>query len=214
MTKSGRYELVPNPTSVKREMERISTRSQLTQRLHELERINKNVKADSYDEVELGGRIVPKYLADEIEYSKRVVNDDRRRARQANYPSWDEMDVRERAAHQSDGNIGDLRGSYTSPDDLDDLTDMHYAESDANYMRKYISTWHEYCVVRSYEDDVVNNIEWLMENRPGAIREILDRGYIQAKIDYIYEDSADLNDLRVRHNNIVEFWQDMRAKYE
>ena len=214
MRTSGRYDLVPNNTSVEKEMERIYSRQQLYQRVKELRRIQKGVNPNAWNETELAGAIVPQYLASEIKYTKKVVNEERRKARYQIYPGWDEMEPREQAQYAADGNIGELTGTYVNADDLEDLTDMEYNESDSAYMAKYISVWHEYCVVREYEQQVVDDIEWLLQNRPGAIREILERRYVQATIDYVYSDSADLTDLKLRHNNIVDFWSDMRAHYE
>lgn len=213
MKKSGKYELVPNLTSVEKEKERIKTRNDLYQREKELKRINLYVAPDAQDPIEYKGAVVPRYLAREIENTKHVINAERRKARYQLYPGWDEMTPFEQAKHEVDGNIGDLEGDYSTPDDFDDLKNQQYSENDAAYFSKYIAIWHEYCVVRKYEQQVVDDIEWLLDNRPGVIRMILDRGYVQAQIEYIYDISADLSDLLVRHNNIVDFWQDMREYY-
>ena len=213
LEKSGRFDLVPNKTSMQVEMGRINSRDQLYQRVKELRRILKSVKPDAQNPVEYMGAVVPLYMKREIEGAKRIINAERRKSRYANFPGWDEMTPRERVQAETSGNIGDLQGEYSTPDDLDDLTSQRYAESDANYMRKYIDVWHDYCVVRKYEQQVVDDIEWLIDNRPNAIREILDRGYIQAQIDYIYSESDDYTDTLTKHNNIVDFWRDMREYY-
>lgn len=213
MKKSGKYELVPNTTSVEQEKSRIHIRNDLYQREKELRRINLSVAPDAQDPIEYKGAVVPRYLAREIENTKHVINRERRKARYEMYPGWDEMTPFEQAEHMADGNIGDMEGDYFTPDDFDDLKNHQYSENDATYFANYIKVWHEYCVVPKYEQEVVDNIEWLLNNRPGVIRMILDRGYVQAKIEYIYGWSADMTDVFTRHHNIVEFWQDMRDNY-
>ena len=213
MRKSGKYELVPNLTSVEKEKERIKTRNDLYQREKELRRINLSVAPDAQDPIEYKGAVVPRYLAREIENTKHVINAERRRVRYKLYPGWDEMTPFEQAKHEVDGNIGDLEGDYSTPDDFDDVKDQQYSEKEFNYVTNYTSVWHEYCLIRKYEQQVVDDILWLYENRPGAITEILAKGYIQAQVEYIYVDSADMTDSYIRHHNIVDFWQDMRENY-
>lgn len=215
MEKSGIYDLVPKKTTVAAEKTRIHSRDQLYQREKELRRILKSVKPDAWETVEVAGAIVPKYLIREIKLAERTVNAERRKTRMALFPGWDEMNPWEKAEAQASGNIGDLQGEYTSPDDLEDLITQKYAETYAAYFDRYIETWHEHCLIRQYEDAVVENIEWLMDNRPDAVRQILDRGYQQAKIEYIWDSEFnDFTELLSHHHAIVDFWEDMREYYE
>lgn len=210
----GVFDYIPRKTTVEKEMGRIHTRQDLYQREKELLRILKTNNPDAQNPVEYMGRIVPKYLAKEIEYAKRVINAERRKSRLANYPSWDEMTAQERAEAKAKGNIDDLHGEYYSGEDLEDLVDQKYRESDAAYFQEYVDAWHAYCAIRSFEDEVVENIEWLLDNRPGAIRQILDRGDYQAKIEYIYEQDMNFGTMLAHHRVIIDYWERMREFYE
>lgn len=222
---SGAYDLVPNETSLEWEMANIGTAVELEQRVNQLRRISQNVRDDSYTPVEYYGATVPRYLANEIENTKKIVNLARRKALMSSYPGWDEMGERQRSTIEATGNMGELRGRYVSGEDLQDLIAMHYHETDTSYMEQYIAEWHKYCVVREYEEKVVDDIRYIVNNHPDALRTILDMGYQQAQIDYIYLDtppaegsglsmSASWVDIGTRHRDIVSFWANMRSRLE
>lgn len=204
----GEYDLVPSKTTLAKEMGRIGTRQELYQRERRLRRIARD---DQQLPVDYYGNEVPRYLAEQMEMEKRDVNDARKKAREGNY-DWDNMDEVERATAKARGNIGELEGEYRTPEDLQNLIDMHYAETDASYMEQYIAEWQRYCVIREYEQEVIDNINWLVDNKPDALRRILERGYIQALIEYIYPVSSDMSlDVYSRHKNIVEFWREAKT---
>ena len=214
MINSGLYDFTPNKTSLKHEMGRIRTAKELKRRIEELNRIHQDVNPYSFEPVDRQGRIVPRYLAEEIRSAMSDVDLEHRQLRASLFPGWGSMSSQQQAYHAAGSNISDLGGEYMTGDDLEALLNERYAETDAAYFENYIEAWHEYCTLRSSEQEVVDNIRWLLDNRPGAIREILARGDIRANIDYIYEQSADFTEIRLRHQNIIDFWEDMRASYE
>ena len=205
----GEYDDVPNRTTLRTEMERIGTRQQLQTRIEQLKRIRRD---DQQQPVDYYGLEVPRWQAEELARLEKRERETRQELRDS--MGYDNMDEVERATARARGNIGDLKGVYRTADELDELTSMYYAESDAGLMKNYIETWKQYCVVKEYEEEVIENIQWLMENRPDALRRILERGYSQATIEYIYPTSADMTPLIVRHNNIVAFWREaVQGKY-
>lgn len=205
----GEYDDVPNRTTLRTEMERIGTRQQLQTRIEQLKRIRRD---DQQQPVDYYGIEVPRWQAEELARLEKRERETRQELRES--MDYDNMDEVERATARARGNIGDLKGSYRTADELDELTSMYYAESDAGLMKNYIETWKQYCVVKEYEEEVIENIQWLMDNRPDALRRILERGYSQATIEYVYPTSADMTPLIVRHNNIVAFWREaVQGKY-
>ena len=214
LKKSGLYDAVPNKTSVAKEKERIHTVQDLELRISEMERIFKKNKPNAHDPVEFRGLVVPRYYAEEMINLEFIKNADRRETRKADFEDWDKLTPQEQALHIASGNVADLYGTYVHPDDLDDLVDMEYLEKDAAYMSKYISAWREHCIFEDLEDDVIENIEWLYANRPDVIRHELDKGNLNAKIDFVYRDSADLSPVKDRQESVVKYWSDLRKEYE
>lgn len=210
-----KYDFIPNKITMKQAKEVIGTRNQLYQYIKRLDRISRPDAGDvvTISDPLFGEYNVPKYHRNELNNLRKTKDRERRDLLYKLYPGWDEMSAMEQAKHMVDGNIAPLEGTYYTGDDIDDLVSMEYSESEFNYVTNYLSVWHEYCVVHKYEQQVVDDIMWLYESRPGALTEILARGYVQAKVEYIYEDSADMTDIYIRHHNIVEFWQDMRDNY-
>lgn len=205
----GEYDNVPNRTTLRTEMERIGTRQQLQTRIDQLKRIRRD---DQQQPVDYHGLEIPRWQAEELARLEKRERETRQELR--DLMDYENMDEVEKATARARGNIGDLKGAYRTADELDELTSMYYAESDAGLMKNYIETWKQYCVVKEYEEEVIENIQWLMENRPDTLRRILERGYSQATIEYVYPTSADMTPLIVRHNNIVAFWREaVQGKY-
>ena len=154
---------------------------------------------------------VPKYLKDQIQNYVEENNAQRKMSREGNY-EWDSMSPAEKAVAESRGNVGELKGEYQTGQDLRDLERQHYHETDIRYMDNYISAWEQYCILdEGTSHQVIEDIRWIVENKPDTLRKILDRGYSYAQIDYIYPNSADQSaNVYTRQNLIQDFWHDVR----
>lgn len=205
----GYYDYIPARTSLDFEMHNIYTREDLKRRLRELRKISDTSKQEP---IEFRGHVVPLYLKEEILNYERAINRKHEDVKDTIY-NWEEMTPQQQSMAIARGNISRLEGNYYTGEDLSALQSQYYAETDNAYFEKYIAEWHKYCVVKSYEEEVVDNIEWLMANRPGALRFILEEGDSEAQIEYIYEWSADFTNIATRHSEIVRFWARKRLEY-
>ena len=148
----------------------------------------------------------------EIATNKRAIN--RARARVADKIGLDDMDEREAARAVDQVNVSGLKGDYRTPEDLSDLVKMRSKESPSSYWQNYSAAWNEYAVVAK---EGVNRIlkRFLLEE-PDTLREILDIGYDEAQIEYIYPDNKSvyrsIPEL-TRHRNIQMFWDEMEYKH-
>lgn len=148
----------------------------------------------------------------EISTNKRAIN--RARARVADKIGLDDMGEQEAARAVDQVNVSGLRGDYRTPEDLSDLVKMRSKESPSSYWQNYSAAWNEYAVVSKAE---VNRIlkRFIIE-APETLRIILDIGYDEAQIEYIYADSKSVYKnipMETRHRNIVDFWGEMEAEH-
>ena len=148
----------------------------------------------------------------EIATNKRAIN--RARARVADKIGLDGMEEKEAARAVDQVNVSGLKGDYRTPEDLSDLVKMRSKESPSSYWQNYSVAWNEYAVVAK---EGVNRIlkRFLLEE-PDTLREILDIGYDEAQIEYIYADSKSVYKhipVESRHRNIVDFWDEMEAEH-
>lgn len=141
------------------------------------------------------------------------INSNRKKLRDKLYPNWNDMSAQEKALASVLGNVDEMHGTYETSEDMEDLEHQFESEQESTYVTNYLKEWHEYCVIKEFEQQVEDDLIWLRDNRPGAITEILNSGDIRATIEYIYPHSADFTDIYTRHHNIIDFWEDMTWEY-
>lgn len=202
MQKSGLYDVVPNKTSVDREMGLIETRDELRQREKELGRILVKNRADALEPVEKDGLVIPMYLDREIKLAVRAINERRRKIRTKLFGEFEELSNREAATRMANKNIRDVNEEYyTDGDDLDDLFEEKYPKT-FQYAENYKQVWMEY----NGDATVPDIIDWFAENEPDELAAIFESGADEVDIHYIYVVSADKTPVIVRHNNVLRFW--------
>lgn len=202
------YDDIPLRTNLLDEMERLQTVGDLSERIQKLKKIS---NPEQQEMVVFEGKRVPRYQAEEIEFYLRENNARRKSVRDSNY-NWETMTPQQRAVAEARGNVGELKGSYYSGQDLKDLETQYYYETDERYMSVYISEWENYCVLGDdVKEQVIEDIRWIVENKPGTLRKVIERGLSETQINYIYKDSTDKGlNVYKRHEIIMNFWRDVR----
>ncbi|MBR2553453.1 MAG: hypothetical protein IKE94_01215 [Aeriscardovia sp.] len=217
MERSGLYDLLPNRTSVEREMALIETRGELRQRIKELGRILVKNKKDAQKPVELlsneTGELVtaPKYLIDEIKLAVRSINERRSKLRLDILGSSEWVNTPEYVTGISGKNLKDIDEThYQDGDDLDDLWEEEYPHTFA-YAEQYKVTWMEYNGNRMVSDI----IDWFARYEPEALKRIFESGDDEVDIHYIYPDykSYDKTPMIIRHNRIIAYWNEAYREY-
>lgn len=208
MEKSGKYQAVPNRTTVEREMGLIETADELRQREKELGRILVKNKKDATEAVKYNNVIVPKYLANEIKLAIRAINERRAKIRAELFGDFEQMTARERATRMANKNLKDVNEEYyTDGDDLDDLFEEKYPKT-FDYANRYKSVWRDF----NGDESVPEIIDWFAENAPEQLKLIFESGADEVDINYIYPMSADKTPEIIRHNNVVRFWNEEYRK--
>lgn len=148
----------------------------------------------------------------EIATNKRAISRERRKV--ASKIGLDDMDESQAARATDQVNVAPLKGDYRTAEDLVDLVRMRSMETPSVYWENYSSVWNENAVVPR---ESVNRIlrRFLME-KPEALRTIMDIGYDEAQIEYIYADERSVYrniPKESRHRNISSFWDEMESEY-
>lgn len=148
----------------------------------------------------------------EIATNKRAIARERRKV--AVKIGLDDMDEAQAVRATDQVNVAPLKGDYRTAEDLSDLVRMRSKESPSTYWENYSSVWNENAVVPR---ESVNRIlrKFLME-KPEALRTIMDIGYDEAQIEYIYADERSVYrniPMETRHRNITSFWDEMEGEY-
>ena len=225
MDKSGLYDVLPNRTSVEREMELIETRDELRQRERELGRILVKNKQDALDPVYMDGVVAPKYLTDEIKLAVRTINERRKQQREALLArgntfrvseditpiTYEDMTPAQEYTMYSNKNLQDLHEEdYFDGDDLDDVWSEMYPQT-YKYAENYKAAWEEY-----NGDPIVSEvIDYMAEHYPEELNMIFESGDDEVDINYIYsnEKSSDRTPMTLRHDNIIRYWNDVYYTY-
>ena len=193
---------VPKRLTLLGEMENIRTRQDMERRAREIQLFSQR---EMQEPVEYKGFVVTRYQAEMVEKYKNDLNELQKYVRTSLY-DWDNMTEQQRATAESTGNISELKGSYWSGEDLQDLINRYYAQTDAAYFEKYIDVWHEYCTLgQAEEDEVARIITRIMRRKPGLMRILLE-GWFECQISYIYDTKTDWHSLHSRHEEIFDFW--------
>lgn len=213
MEKSGNYDLLPNKTSMEREMGLIETRDELYQRERELGRILVKNRPDAQKPVSIttdnGVFIVPEYMRNEIKLAVRAINDRRREQREKLFPEG--ITQEERLTYLSGKNLKDLdEDYYYDGDDLDDVWSAMYPQT-YKYAEQYKAVWMEY----NGDPIVPEIIDWFADNEPDELAFLFESGYDEVDIHYIYsmDKSSDRTPMVIRHNNILRFWNNQYRQY-
>lgn len=212
--------MVPNHTSVAREMELITTRDQLRTRVSQLRRILKGVRPANQDVVTLPtGQTAPRWFRDEVRRAHRLNQRNREELRVALYPDWEDMSGAQRATAQADKNIAPLdeEETYYTPRGLDDLTRERYL-NDYVYMSQYLDVWAQFHSTNPGYQFVVDTVRELVRDNPGFLRRVLEEDHDEATPEYLYPEfgsrrvSAYREPFAQRSNNVVRFWQRVRER--
>ena len=151
----------------------------------------------------------------EIATTKRAI--ERKRRKVVEELGLDKIEgTRERAVREDQVNVADLKGRYTTPEDLVDLMKMRSREQPDSYWANYTSAWEQYAEEGLDKESVLWVLRQFLEYKPHELRVIHDTGYDEAQIEYIYPDQTSVYrniPEATRHANIVIFWDEMHGKY-
>lgn len=204
MKNSGKYDVVPNYVSYENEKKGIHTRYELYQREKELNRILLKNNSKAQDVVTVNDVTMPRYLKDEIRYSKQAINRRRENLIHRLYPDFDEMSRPEQGSVLANKNLNKVKGNYFTPEDLDLLKSQQYINYDYQ-MDIYISEWENL----SDNRDVPRIINRFRHENPQAFYEIMEREDMETSLDYIYPPgrSANMEAMASRHKKVIDYWE-------
>lgn len=217
MAESGDYTVVPNPTSIEKELGLISDKRTYNQRVNQLERIT---DSDAADVVTRYGVVVPRYMRDEIYNITRQAN-----VRRASYlldffPDWDLMTAPEKATAYSNRNLEPLyEEDYYSSNMFDLLLEEAYPNM-PDKAKAYINVWLD----MTEDEDIASMIMEMAEKNPDGFRKLMESPDDEKEIEYIYPDefrtgrkgsfsnfnykrtSAFKDDYTIRIDNASSYW--------
>lgn len=228
MARSGKYDSLPNYTDVESEKAHIRTRQQLVTREKQLGRILKKNNPNADKPVEVNGLVVPQYLKKEIQYTARMINDERKQYRESLFGDFEGMSAVRQAQVVANKNLADVHvEDYVTGDDFDDLLSELYPDL-RDYVDKYLNVWEDF----GGDEEVVRIIERFGEENPEKFKEIIEGDYDETQIDYIYptkastgpyrnrhgynyanKGSANLTPMVNRYENVVRFWKNMESRW-
>ena len=148
----------------------------------------------------------------EIATNKRAISRERRKV--AAKIGLDDMDEAQAARATDQVNVAPLKGDYRTAEDLSDLVRMRSKETPTVYWENYSAAWNIYAVVP--KESVNRILRRFLFEKPDSLRIILDIGYDEAQIEYIYVDYQSVYKnipIETRHRNIVAFWDEMEGEY-
>lgn len=211
MAASGKYDVVPNPTTMARERELISNARDLSTRIKQLRRVLTTVKKGSQNVVTFKGIKMPKYMKDEIRNIVRDLNKERKQLREELFPDWDELSPRQRATAQSDRNLNDLHEEdYTTAEDFDDLNDEKYPNM-PRQAEIYIDTW-----LNNGENPEIPKLIREMAQCEYGFKLLMESPDIEKEVRYIYPDDKNTpykEPYSIRISKATQYWLDMYADY-
>lgn len=214
MKRQHHYDYVPSKLELQETMKQIHTQEEYEMTLYDIKDIQRRRNPEAWTPVDYHGRIIPKYMQEQIEKQQQRINVGNESVRSKIYPEWDNMTPQEQAVAYANGNLMDIQGEYYSNEDLDDLISQYYSTTASTYFDNYLSAWEEHCVLNSsLKRKVIEIIQWFQSNRLDALREIFDGYRIEKEIEYIYPGSAVFADLKERHDNVLAFWEEMQEQY-
>ena len=209
MQKSNKFTVLPNKTSVDREMGLIETRDELRQRVKELESILISNNPNANDIAFIGQEVAPKYLANEMKLALKTINERRAKQRRQLF-SDDAMEAFEYARKVANKNLHQLHEqNYVNGDDFDDLLEEKYPNT-FKYAETYKQVWIQY----NGDATIPDIIDWFAMHEPDELALIFESGADEVDVHYIYPMSADKTPVIIRHNNILRFWNAQYRKFK
>lgn len=208
---SRSFDEIPRHTSVQREMRKIENYEELEKRIFDLESIT---YAGSDVPVMFRGKIVPDYMVQLIEDLELEVDEERRANRDKLYKDWDKLSPQKRAEARIHTNIDLLNKDEVSAEYQEALEEERLSEKDANYIANYESEWMDLAIDKKIRDEVVEDLEWIYENSPGALKYLTKRGDEETVIEYIYLVSAYQESFENRKRHIQRYWKQVREHLE
>lgn len=156
------------------------------------------------------GKIMPEFMAQQIEKLESDIDAKHLQRREKLYGNWESMSELERSIARTKAGVEELSKTESSGEYLNSLIDQLSSERESQFIANYEAEWTKYCVVPNKREKVLNDIEYIADNYPDAIQDVLDIGFKEAQIEYIYEDSTYKGETKTRHNRVVDFWHDLR----
>ena len=156
------------------------------------------------------GKIMPEFMAEQIEKLENDIDAAHLQRREKLYANWESMSELSRSIAKTKASIEKLGKTEASSEYLTALEEQLRSERESHYIANYEAEWTKYCLVPNKREKVLNDIEYIADNYPDAIQDVLDIGFKEAQIEYIYEDSTYKEETRTRHNRVVDFWHDLR----
>lgn len=202
------FDYIPNKTSLAREISSLLTPQQFRERLAFLNSVD---EPGADVPVLFRGALVPAFMQDRILELEASIDDEHQSTIERLFPNWEDMTSVERATAYAKAPIAPTAKTARSGDDMDDLQSQYDSEKEENYVQNYMNEWIKYCSLPRLRNRVLDDIEWIADNYPGMIKDILNRGDKEATIEYIYQYSAfQGEDVETRHGRIVQYWRQLR----
>lgn len=212
LEKTGKYDVLPNRVNIETEKSRIMTRDQLYQREKELNRFLMKNKKKAQDVVEVDGVSMPSYLVTEFKNVLRSNNKKREELRNKIVPDLANKSAPEQATYYANKNLIAKSEHVEDPYDYADRLDEEVSEkyfSDVLYMDNYIAVLTENFL--DIADGIIEIILKLQE-KPGALREIMESPDMEKEINYLYPDK-DLTKYQEKRRNLLRYWDNVAKKY-
>ena len=185
MAKSGKFDYVPERTSLTKEREFISDMTDLEERLAILERISKE-GAD--DPVEHFGYTIPRYMKNELRNALRQSNDRRAEFRLSFYPDWELMVTPQQYEAFSNRNLEDLiEKDFITSEDFEQLMEDVFPN-----MPKKTAAYIEVWLDMTNDEETAAMIMEMAENNPKGFRKLMESPDQQKEIEYIYPDEFNI----------------------
>lgn len=218
MEQSGQYDVVPNRTSVERELDTyISDKRSFNDRVKQLKRITNK---DAAKPVVRYGIVVPKYFRDEVKNAVRQSDTRRAATRLELFPNWGEMTSVEKAEALSNKNLEPLfEEDYYSAEMFDYLMEDIFPNMDKK-SQGYINVWLD----NGGDEYTASHILEMANENPEGFRRLMESPDIEKDIEYIYPTEGDFtgnvsgykykrgsaykDDYTLRMNKASAYWED------
>lgn len=186
---SGRYDVVPSITNLTNEMEYITDNRSYRERVNQLRRSSSRVKKDASKVVMRKGVAVPKYMADEIKYTERMVNERKKRVRSRLMPDYETLKPVQRLTQLSNKNMMDIDAEEYPTDNL--TYDALLREAYPNMPKRaqvYVDVWLD----MNGDPEVARMIMEMAENDPEGFELLMESPDMEKEIEYIYPDTKEV----------------------
>lgn len=185
---SGKYELIPNKTTIAQELDYITSNRTFRERVNQLKRASSRVKKDSGKVVMRKGYAVPKYMADEVRNMTRQKNQENARKRKRLIPDYELLKPVEKARILSNKNLTDFQEDDTFADGDPFAYDALLRETYPNMTKRaqvYIDVWLD----MNGDPEVARMIMEMAERDPEGFDLLMESADLEKEIEYIYPDT-------------------------